>query len=193
MTVRHIRLFLILLIGIVISSCTKQKDIDISKYPIITTVKELTEFYDVSLDSTRKYENSSITMYFDGSSDLEYTYELLETEKYDPLFYNITIDLEPTEKDAILTYEVIKGALHIGSSLSGQGTIEIDSLDFGGDQSYYAIRTVDGDPNGIIFMIRKGKNIYTLVLSGLNFSDHSIISDLVLPRIKNLETFKLID
>ena len=190
---RHIRLFLILLIGITISSCTTKKDIDISKYPIITTVKELTEFYDISLDSTGKYENSSVTMYFDGSSELNYAYELLETEKYDPLFYDITIDLERTKKDAIATYTLGKGALDIGNSLSGQGTIEVDSLDFGGDQSYYAIRTLDGNPSGIIFTIRKGKNIYTLIVSGLSFPDHSIINDLVLPRITNLETFKLID
>jgi len=190
---KHIKLFLILLIGITITSCTTNNDIDISKYPIISTVKDLTENYDVLLDSTGKYENSSITMWFDGSSSLDYTYELLESEEYDPLFYSITIDLQLTKKDAIQSYTLGKGGFNIGNSLAGHGTIEIDSLDFGADQSYYAIRTIDGDPNGIIFIIRKGKNIYTLIVSGLNFPNHSLISDLVLPRITNLESFKLID
>ena len=64
----------ILLIVIIIYSCSTNSDVDISKYPIILSAKELKEYYDLSLDVSGRFEESNITKYFDGSFELEYTY-----------------------------------------------------------------------------------------------------------------------
>ena len=120
MTEKLFRLFLTVLISINISSCIVENDIDITKYPIITSVKELSEFYNISLDATGKYENSLISTYFDGSRQLTYSYEDLEGRDGIPLFYDITIDLETSLKDAALTYAMSKGAFKLGGSLASK-------------------------------------------------------------------------
>ena len=193
MTEKLFRLFLTVLISINISSCIVENDIDITKYPIITSVKELSEFYNISLDATGKYENSLISTYFDGSRQLTYSYEDLEGRDGMPLFYDITIDLETSLKDAALTYSMSKGAFKLGGSLASKTFIEIDNLYFGENfnESFYAYQTIDRDTTGIVFITRKGKNIFSLVVDGLYDTSHSMISDLIIPKIKNLETFKL--
>lgn len=174
-----------------ITSCTSDNDVDISKYPIITTATQLSESYDVSLDLSGNYEKSTITKYIDGSIELEYTYDLLETDEYDPLFYSITITKEPTVKDAIETYRLTKGAVNLVSNSFNQGTIKVDTLELPGDENYYAIRTYDGEQNGVLFTIRKGRFIYDLITSGIYTDDHSLIIDLIIPEIENLVDFKL--
>jgi len=180
---------LILLIFII--SCTSDNDVDISKYPIITTVTELSKSYDVSLDLSGNYEKSTITKYIDGSYELEYTYDLLETDEFDPLFYSITITKERTVKDAIESYHLTKGAVNLVSNSFSQGTIKVDTLELPGDESYYAIRTYNGEQNGVLFTIRKGRFIYDLITSGIYTDDHSLIVDLIIPDIENLVDFKL--
>ncbi len=142
----------ILLIVMTMISCTTKNDVDISKYPIITTAKEFKEFYNLSLDTSGKYEESNITKYFDGSFELEYIYDLIETEKHDPLFYSITIEKGPTLNDAKQTYIFGKGAVNLVVNSFSQGSIEIDSLKLPGDESYYSIRTYEGEPNGVFIL-----------------------------------------
>ena len=40
-------------------------------------------------------------------------------------------------------------------------------------------------------MVRKGKKIYSLVVSGMYTTDHSLIYDLVLPQLEELESLDL--
>ena len=174
-------------------SCSTRNDIDIKDYPIVTTINELSEYYNLTVDKTGKYETTSITNYFDGSSQLEYTYELLESEKYDPLFYSITIDKERTLKDAKEVYIIGKSAVTIVGNSFNQGTIEIDSLQLPGDDSYYALRTLDGEPNGMFYIVRKETCIYTMMISGIYTSDHSLISDLLNPKLTRLQEFEILE
>ena len=183
---------LILFLVLVTFSCITRNDVDIKDYPIVTTINELSDYYDLKIDNSGKYETTSITNYFDGSSELEYAYELLESEEYDPLYYSITIAKERTIKDAKESYWLGKGAVKLLGNSFDQGAIEIDSLQLPGDDSYYAFRTLDGEPNGMFFIVRKGTTIYTMILSGIYTSDHSLITDLLIPKITNLEEIEII-
>lgn len=179
------------LLFILMMSCTSNNDIDISKYPIITTVAELSEFYDLNLDTTGQYEQSTITKYFDGSLALEYSYDLLESDTFDPLFYSITVEQERTPRDAREVFILGKNALNIVGNSFGQGTIKIDSLDLPGDDTYYALRTYDGQPNGMFYIVRKGARVYTMMASGIYTTDHSIVYDIIIPKIEDLETYNI--
>ena len=186
------RILLLLLVVVVTVSCSTRNDIDIKDYPIVTTINELSEYYDLKIDNSGKYETTSITNYFDGTFELEYAYELLESEEYDPLFYSITIDKERTIKDAKEVYILGKGAIKLVGNSFDQGTIEIDSLQLPGDDSYYALRTFEGEPNGMLYIVRKGTRIYTMMISGIYTSDHSLITDLLIPKTTHLEEFEII-
>jgi len=174
-----------------ILSCTTKKDLDISKYPIITTAAELSEYYDLKLDKSGEYESSAIIKYLDGSKELEYSYDLAETKYFDPLIYYITIQQERSVRDAKEVYVLGKTAIRLTGNSFNQGTIEIDSLMLPGDEYYYALRTYNDVPNGMFYTVRKGARIYTMMISGVYTSDHSLLYDLILPRIESLETYDI--
>jgi hypothetical protein len=184
---------LILLLLVSLASCTTKNNIDINTYPIVTTVAQLADYYILNVDTVGTYETTDITTYFDGSVELEYTYELLESEVLDPLYYSITIEKERTLKDAKEMYLIGLGAVKLVGNSFGQGTEKIESIDIPGDQSYYALRTLDGEPNGMFLSVRKGTRIFTMMVSGLYTSDHSLVTDLIIPKLQNLEHFKFIE
>jgi len=177
---------------LIVVSCSTKENIDISKYPIVPTIKDLLKLYDLKLDTTDKNISTSITKYFDGAKELDYTYELIETNKFDPLLYSVNINRDRSISDAKQTFSLGKNAIILAGKAFDQGVIEIDTLDLGGDDNYYALRTYKDQPNGILFMMREGKCTYTLIVSGFYTTDHSIISDLVLPKLEGLEDFNII-
>jgi hypothetical protein len=60
-----------------------------------------------------------------------------------------------------------------------------------GDESYYAQREKDGKPVGLIFTTRLENRVYTVIMAGLYSSDHSLIPDLVLPRLEYISSFEI--
>lgn len=59
-----------------------------------------------------------------------------------------------------------------------------------GDESYYAIREKNGKPAGLIFIARYQNKVYTLIMAGLYSSDHSLLRDIVLPKLQHIKDFK---
>jgi len=184
-----------IIIGFVViaTSCTTRNDVDVNDYPIVTTISDLAEYYDLNIDTSGAYETTFIINYLDGSSELEYSYDLLESEDFDPLYYSILIEKENTTKDAKQIYTLGKAAVELVGNSFDQGTVDIDSLQLPGDDSYYALRTFEGEPNGMFFIVRKGTRIYTMMVSGLYTPDNSLINELLIPRITDLEKFEIIE
>ena len=60
-----------------------------------------------------------------------------------------------------------------------------------GDENYYAVREKNGNPVGLIFKGRLNNKVYTIIMAGLYSSDHSLITDLVIPRLENIDTFQI--
>lgn len=174
---------------IVLNSCTTNKNIDIAEYPIVPTISELSKIYDIKIDKSNTLEHTEITKYFDGSTELDYTYDALDTKFLDELYYSVTVEKHRTISDAKQSFGVNKGALSLVGNSFSQGTIEIDSLDLPGDQSYYAFRTYNEEPNGMFFICRKKTIIYSMIISGIYTPDHSLVLDLIIPKIENLENF----
>lgn len=160
---------------------------------MVVTVNELSDYYDLRIDKSGASETTSITNYLDGSSELEYTYDLLDSEIFESLFYSITIEKAKTIKDAKETYSLGKGAIKLVGNSFGQGTIVIDTLQLTGDDTYYALRTVDEEPNGMFYIVRKETVIYTMMISGLYTPDHSLVEEFLIPKITRLEDFEIIE
>ena len=179
-----------LLLVLVSVSCITV-DADLNDYPIILSIDELAEYYGLKIDTTGEFEKTQLIKYIDGSIDLDYEYDMIETGIYDPIYYSISIEVAKTIKDAQESYDVVKGAFNIGYKISGLGTIEIDSLKLPGDENFYAISTYEDEPNGIIYMTRKGSRNFSLIMSGMYTTDHSIILDLINPKIEDLESFTI--
>jgi len=183
--------YISLLIIATFSACTTLTNIDVKDYPIVTTIGELAEFYSLNLDMSGKSETTTVTKLIDGSYELKYEYELLETDEFTPLFYSVSISKEKTIKDAKLGYTAALGALRLVGNSFGQGAEKIDSLKIPADDFYYALRTYEGEPNGMFLVLRKGTRVYSMIMSGLYSEDNSLLNDLLIPQISKLDDFNL--
>ena len=79
------------------------------------------------------------------------------------------------------------------SAAVGMPCREIENTITWGDENYYAIREKKGNPVGLLFMGRLNNKVYTLIMAGLYSSDHSLITDLVLPKLQHIEGFQIKD
>ena len=172
-------------------SCTTDNSIDWRKYDVITNVDELSDYYpELNLDRNGNYEKAYLSNYFDGTKELVYEYELLDSENYDPLFYSITIETTNRIKDAKDSFRLTKSALKTGNRIGSMRLEEVE-IELPGDENYYAIRTLNGAPSGLLYISRRGRNVYSLIVSGIYSDDHSIITDLINPEISSLDQFSL--
>lgn len=169
-------------------SCTSRRKVDYKNYDILTSAKEISDFYNIPLDTSGTKEQTEIITYFGNSCELSYSYDFLETEEFQPLFYSIKIEIERTTRDASKNFFLSKAALKTTNSVIGLSLNEVDTISLPGDQNYYAVRIKNNEPNGIFLIIRKNKRVYTLVMSGIYSTDNSLLTDLILPKIEKLET-----
>ena len=96
-----------------------------------------------------------------------------------------------SEKDAIDNFDqAILNLMGVNKAV-GQSFIGIDSIEIIGDQSLYAVRTKDHESIGVFLIVRSKDRMYTLIMSGLYSSDHSMILDLIVPKLTKLSEFKL--
>lgn len=161
--------------------------IDYSKYDMFVTAKELSEFYKIQLDTSGKSESCQLWNFSDGSFEIKYTYN------HPDLFYSIDIERELNKNEAIDDFILTKNTFLKANKIRGFGIREIDSIKFSFNQSYYAYRIKNDSPHGVFFTVRKNNVIYTLIMSGFYSSDQSLIHSLILPKIKNLEDFRIIE
>ena len=183
--------YLYLVVLLIMTSCTSQNNININEYPMVTTIYEIANNYNIKIDKSGKYETAKVTSYFDGAKELEYEYELIETGVFDPLYYSITIETEPTIEDAKLSFSIGKGVADLVGNSFEQGIVRIDSVAIPGDDSFYALQTYEGEPIGMVLKIRRRKAIFTMIISGMYTLDHSLIKDLIIPKLSNLDKFKV--
>jgi stress-induced morphogen len=113
------------------------------------------------------------------------------SNKFHSLYYSIIISQEKNKSKAAQTFEIQKTTALATNSAIGLDATVIDSLNLPGDDSYYAIRIMDNEPNGIIFITRKDRVVYMLITSGLHTEDHSLLLNLILPKITQLKDLEL--
>lgn len=173
-------------------SCSVNKDVDIADYPLVMDVKELSQNYNLNIDTSGKHETTSITKYYEGTVELNYKYELIESEEYQPFYYDVTVVKSRTKYEADERYFVLKGALNITNTIIDQEIVEIDSIQLPGDDTYYAWNYHEEMPLAMIYLIRKGRFIYSVHLAGIHITDHSILTEIILPRVQYLEDFEVV-
>lgn len=183
-------LYILIIIGII--SCTIERNVDFKKYVLITTAQEVSEFYNINLDTSGNSESAFVKKWKDGSYDFTYTYEVLYSDKYTPLYYSIDISERNSEEEAKEEFNLIKLQFKNSWISDSYRTIkQYDSVISSGDQNFYAVRNLNGKPNGIFFAYRKNNIVYSLISSGYLKNDHSFIKNLVEPKIKDLDKFKM--
>ena len=168
----------------------KTREIDPEVYPFLLLAKDL-QIYKLKLDLSGAAEKARLKKWITGVYDIKYTYDKLDHDDFNSLFFSVKLEIEKNERGAKETYKDGLAVITKASAAAGMPCREIKNTIKWGDESYYAVREKNDNPVGLIFMGRLNNKVYTLIMAGLYSSDNSLITDLVIPKLKHLNNFKI--
>ena len=169
---------------------SKIREIDPEDYPFLLRAADL-QIYNIALDLSGSAEKTLLKKWINGVIDIKYEYDRRDSDEYNPLFFSVKLEIEKNENSAKKTYREGLTVITKTSAAAGMPCREIKNIIQWGNENYYAIREKNGKPVGLIFMGRSKNKIYSLIMAGLYSSDHSLITDLVIPRLQNLDDFRI--
>jgi hypothetical protein len=170
----------------------KTKEIDPEEYAFLLLAKDL-QIYNIRLDLSGSAEKARLKRWINGVYDIKYEYDRRDDDDFHPLFFSVKLEIEISKKEAKETYREGLAVITKVSAAAGMPCREIKNTIEWGDENYYAIREKKGKPVGLIFMTRLNNKVYTLIMAGLYSSDHSLITDLVVPRLEHIDDFQITD
>lgn len=168
----------------------KTKQIDPEDYPFLLLAKDL-QIYNIKLDLSGSAEKARLKKWINGVYDIKYEYDRRDSEDFNALFFSVKLEIEKNKKGAIETYREGLAVVTRTSAAVGMPCREIKNTIKWGDENYYAIREKNGNPVGLIFTGRLNNKVYTLIMAGLYSSDHSLITDLVIPKLTHINDFQI--
>jgi hypothetical protein len=168
----------------------KTKEIDPEDYPFLLLAKDL-QVYNIKLDLSGSAEKARIKKWINGVYDIKYEYDRRDSDDFNALFFSVKLEIEKNKKEAKETYREGLAVITKTSAAVGMPCREIKNTIKWGDENYYAVREKNGSPVGLIFKGRLNNKVYTIIMAGLYSSDHSLITDLVIPRLQNIDDFQV--
>ena len=168
----------------------KTKEIDPEDFPFLLLAKDL-QIYNIKLDLSGSAEKARLKKWINDVYDIKYEYDRRDSDDFNRLFFSVKLEIEKNERGAKKTYKEGLAVITRTSAAAGMPCGEIKNKIKWGDDSYYAIRKRNGKPVGLIFMGRLKNKIYSLIMAGLYSSDHSLITDLVIPKLQHIDNFQI--
>jgi hypothetical protein len=168
----------------------KTKEINPEEYPFLLLAKDL-QIYNFKLDLSGSAEKARLKKWINGVYDIKYEYDRRDSDDFHSLFFSVKLEIEKNKREAKETYKDGLAVITKVSAAAGMPCREIKDTIEWGDENYYAIREKNGKPVGLIFMTRSNNKVYTLIMAGLYSSDHSLITDLVIPRLQHIDDFQI--
>ena len=166
------------------------KEIDPGEYPFLLIAKDL-QIYNISLDLSGASEKAYRKKWINGAYDIKYEYDRRDSDNFTPLFFSSKLEIDKSIAKAKETYRDGLKVMNKMSSIAGMPCREIKDKINWGDESYYAFRFKEDKPIGMIFTGRSKNKVYTIIMAGLYSSDHSLITDLVLPKLQNIDNIQI--
>ena len=130
------------------------------------------------------------TRFFDGSYDVDYDYDVPEDPNAPYLNCNITV--EKNNADAKISYAGMWAGAIVGMHMLGDGDVDVterNDIFSWGDESTFAILSIDGEPFGNMFSAREGTHVFFIIFSGIYTDDGESASDLLLPALNHLQMY----
>ena len=169
---------------------SRTKEIDPENYPFLLLAKDL-QIYNLKLDLSGSAEKARLKKWINGVYDIKYEYDRRDRDEFHTLFFSVKLEIEKNNKEAKETYNEGLAVITKTSAAVGMPCREIKDTIHWGDENYYAVREKNGNPVGLIFKGRLNNKVYTIIMAGLYSSDHSLITDLVIPKLENIDTFEI--
>lgn len=118
------------------------------------------------------------TRNLDATTAIEYECET------DSLYIQSTAEVNPNVRDARQSFVIAMGAYKAGVAI-GDGKLEPrdDLLDLG-DDSYAAILRAGNASAGNVFVVRQGRVVYSIMITGLYFDEAEPVEELIAPLLE---------
>ena len=169
---------------------SEARKINPDDYPFLVLAKDL-QVYNIKLDLSGEAEKSHLKKWINGAREIKYEYDRRDSNDYHTLFFSVKLEIERNVDRAKKVYRDGLMVITKTSAVAGMPCKEIRDTITWGDESYYAQREKDGKPVGLIFTTRLENRVYTVIMAGLYSSDHSLITDLILPRLEFIGSFEM--
>jgi hypothetical protein len=169
---------------------SKTKEIDPNAYPFLLIAKDL-QVYDIELDLSGASEKAYQKKWINGAYDIKYEYDRRDSDNFNPLFFSAKLEIDKSIAEAKETYKDGLKVITKMSSVAGMPCREIKNKIKWGDENYYAFRLKEDIPIGMIFKGRLKNKVYTIIMVGLYSSDHSLMTDLVIPKLQYINSFQI--
>jgi len=169
---------------------SKTKEINPDEYPFLLIAKDL-QIYNLELDLSGASEKAYRKKWINGAYDIKYEYNRRDSDNFHPLFFSVKLEIDKSIAKAKETYRDGLKVITKMSSVAGMPCREIKNIIQWGDENYYALRLKEGNPVGMIFSGRLKNKVYTIIMAGLYSSDHSLLTDLVIPKLQIIDSFQI--
>lgn len=140
---------------------------------------------------TEDHETFLKTRYFDGSFDLDYTYD--HPSDPDAPYFSYIVSFQPTTSDARTVFHSYWIGLATILKFSSEIDIQIDedSVQYTwGDQSHFVLLVGDGSPYGNAFAARDGTRAISVVISNFYFEAGEDFAEFIEPFLDKLEPYE---
>lgn len=174
------------LIGLVVGAgalflfTAKTEPVNAADRAVLLTAKELDgQLEDFSYDPSK--ETITKQKFLDDSYDVDYEYDS------DSLYLNCTVTVDPNASDAQTSFTAMWAGTKIG--LRFDSDVEVVPQDDWlrwGDASRFATLKTNGEPFGHMLIVRKGKHVFYLAMTGIVFEDSKQLNEFILPTLSRL-------
>ena len=191
MRARLTRLFALALLVAGLAGCEKDLPVGEKDKAMFLRVADLVDYgYDhAHPEDFAKFERFAKKRAFDGSYTLDYEFETPASERQAPLFLSVMVAIERKASDARMALGAQKVGLMYGLRSSGLVAREIEGFHRYGDSSAFYVLEMDRRPVGNMYLVRDGKRLYTLTMSGMYFDDKATWAELVEGKLKAFSAY----
>jgi hypothetical protein len=156
---------------------------------VLVTVERLIEFVDVDVEPARA--TAKRVRKLDGSREVRYEYESPDGAE-DPLYLSSAVNLERNASDARTVYLGATVGFKLGMALGGdtalQEVVKPDLLRWG-DESRAVVLMKGDTPVGNVFVGRKGRRVFHVVLVGAFFDEREHVDALLGPVLQRYDAY----
>ena len=155
---------------------------------LLLTVEDLSPYVVGGLvGGPRSMETAEKRRFPGGGTELFYEYDAVDDR--DGVYLSSGINFDRSVSDANMTYTGMNIGASLGLSMAEENIVERDAPELlqWGDESKSTLLVSGGVPVGNVFVARKGRRVFHLILAGVYFDDPAVFQELVLPHLDAMD------
>lgn len=147
--------------------------------------------FDLRITEPVSNETFTIERSWDGSLDIDYEYDGSDAAAPDDALYvQGSVSLQPSLRDARMVQGAMRLGLGIGNRLNDLKTRAVPGFSFG-EASELGVIVSDGADVGNFMIVRDGRRVYTLILSGVCVTNAADWTGFVRPWLDRFAAYRV--